>query len=535
MRRIRELLRLKYENGLPGRVIAAALGLSKGAVNDYLQRATAAGLSWPLPEDLTDTALERRLFPGTPSAGAQARPEPNWAYVDSELRRKGVTRSLLWQEYRADQPEGFGYAWFCDRYDTWKGRVSATMRQTHGAGEKVFVDYAGDTIDVIDPASGVATAMKLFVAAMGASSLVYAEARPSEGLADWIGCHVSLFAFLGGVPGMIVCDNLKSGVTKPDRYEPAINRTYQEMARHYGTSVVPARPYKPRDKAKVEQSVLLVERWVMARLRNQRFFSLAALNRAIADLVGELNARIMRAYGASREALPRRPRLPRRGGGLLLLGSLPADRRGSRRAHRRADDRGFHKEIEGHDADPHVPCTFTSCYSARMARLARVIVPDARARDAARRSPGADCLRRWRPGRLSRPPCRTDQETRRGGLGVLSDAQSRPPDRRPLRRPRARTRGRGGSPALYQRLERPGPVERPSVPEPLRLGRDGRGPPDRRGALRSDEPGPGPPGRPSAGLALVERPRPPHRQGRWPCRHEAVTRSDRRFRQLPGH
>jgi transposase len=177
------------------------------------------------------------------------------------------------------------------------------MRQKHGAGEKVFVDYAGDTLDVIDPASGVATAMKLFVAAMGASSLVYAQARPSEGLADWIGCHVGLFAFLGGVPGMIVCDNLKSGVTKPDRYEPAINRTYQEMARHYGTSVVPARPYKPRDKAKVEQSVLLVERWVMARLRNQRFFSLAALNEAIADLVGELNARIMRAYGASRAEL----------------------------------------------------------------------------------------------------------------------------------------------------------------------------------------------------------------------------------------
>ncbi len=303
MRRIRELLRLKYENGLPGRVIATALGLSKGAVNDYLQRAIAAGLSWPLPEDLTDTALERRLFPGAPSAGTPARPEPNWAYVDSELRRKGVTRSLLWQEYRADHPEGFGYAWFCDRYDNWKGRVSATMRQTHGAGEKVFVDYAGDTLDVIDPTTGVAAAMKLFVAAMGASSFVYAEARPGEGLADWIGCHVGLFAFLGGVPGMIVCDNLKSGVSKPDRYEPAINRTYQEMARHYGTSVVPARPYKPRDKAKVEQSVLLVERWVMARLRNQRFFSLAALNEAIADLVGELNARIMRAYGASRAEL----------------------------------------------------------------------------------------------------------------------------------------------------------------------------------------------------------------------------------------
>jgi transposase len=303
MRRIRELLRLKFENGLPGRAIAASLGISKGAVNDYLARARAAGLSWPLPADLNDTALERRLFPGLPSVEAAARPEPNWAYVDAELRRKGVTRSLVWQEYRADHPDGYGYSWFCDHFEAWKGRVSPTMRQSHGAGEKVFVDYAGDTIDVIDPADGVARPMKLFVAAMGASSYVYAEARPGEGLADWIGCHVGLFAFLGGVPGMIVCDNLKSGVTKPDRYEPAINRTYQEMARHYGTSVVPARPYKPRDKAKVEQSVLLVERWVMARLRNRRFFSLAELNMAIADLVGELNARIMRAYGASRAEL----------------------------------------------------------------------------------------------------------------------------------------------------------------------------------------------------------------------------------------
>jgi transposase len=272
-------------------------------VHDYLGRLAAAGLSWPLPEYLSDTELERRLFPGPPSAGSAGRPEPNWAYVDAELRRKGVTRALLWQEYRADYPEGYGYSWFCQHFDAWKGRVSATMRQRHGAGEKVFVDYAGDTIDVIDPASGAARPMKLFVAAMGASSYVYAEARPGEGLADWIGCHVGLFAFLGGVPGMIVCDNLKSGVTKADRYEPAINRTYQEMARHYGTSVVPARPYKPRDKAKVEQSVLLAQRWVVARLRNRRFFSLVELNGAIAELVGELNARVMRGYGASRAEL----------------------------------------------------------------------------------------------------------------------------------------------------------------------------------------------------------------------------------------
>jgi len=187
MRHIRELLRLKFENGLPGRMIAASLGLSKGAVHDYLGRLAAAGLSWPLPEDLTDTALERRLFPGPPSAGSAGRPEPNWAYVDAELRRKGVTRALLWQAYRADHPEGYGYSWFCEHFDAWKGRVSATMRQRHGAGEKVFVDYAGDTIDIFDPATGAARSMKLFVAAMRASSYIYAEARPGEGLADWIG------------------------------------------------------------------------------------------------------------------------------------------------------------------------------------------------------------------------------------------------------------------------------------------------------------------------------------------------------------
>ena len=302
MRRIRELLRLKYESGLPSRLIAASLGISKGAVGSYLRRAELAGLSWPLPADLSDTALEYRLFPRAPGADI-VRPVPNWAYVDQELRRPGVTRALLWQEYRADQPDGYGYTWFCVQFDAWKQRVSPTMRQRHGAGEKVFVDYAGDMIDVIDPVTGEALAMKLFVAAMGASSYIFAKARPSEGLADWIACHVDLMAFLGGVPGIIVCDNLKAAVTNPDRYDPGINRSYQDMARHYGTTVIPARPYKPRDKAKVEQSVLLAQRWILARLRNQRFFTLADLNAAIAELVGALNARVMRAYGASRAEL----------------------------------------------------------------------------------------------------------------------------------------------------------------------------------------------------------------------------------------
>jgi transposase len=303
MRRIRDLLRLKHENGLSSRQIASALGISKGSVGSYLQRAQALGLKWPLSAELTDTALERMLFAPSVTEAERSRPMPNWAYMDQELRRPGVTRRLLWQEYRADQPDGYGYTWFCVQFDVWKQCLSPTMRQRHAAGEKVFVDYAGDTIDVIDRQTGEARAMKLFVAALGASSYIYCEARPSEGLADWIGCHVNMFAFFGGATNVIVCDNLKSAVIKPDRYEPAINRTYQDMARHYGTTVIPARPYKPRDKAKVEQSVLLAQRWVLACLRNRRFFSLAELNLAIADLVGGLNARVMRAYGLSRAEL----------------------------------------------------------------------------------------------------------------------------------------------------------------------------------------------------------------------------------------
>ncbi|CAH1662231.1 MULTISPECIES: IS21 family transposase [unclassified Chelatococcus] len=303
MRRIRELLRLKYENGLSSRTIAASLGISKGAVGAYLSRARAAGLDWPLPEAMDDTALERRLFPGQPTAAEDRGPEPDWRHVDRELRRPAVTRALLWQEYRTEHPDGYGYSWFCERYEAWKQRASPTMRQRHAAGEKVFVDYAGDTIDVIEPITGEAQAMKLFVGALGASSYVYAEARPSEGLADWIGCHVGMFAAFGGVTSLTVCDNLKAAVTNADRYDPGLNRTYQDMARHYGTTILPARSRKPRDKSKVEVSVQIAQRWVLARLRNRRFFSLVELNQAIAELVADLNGRLMRGYGMSRAEL----------------------------------------------------------------------------------------------------------------------------------------------------------------------------------------------------------------------------------------
>lgn len=210
---------------------------------------------------------------------------------------------LLWEEYRASYPEGFAYMWFCTHYDAWKGRVRPTMRQTHVGGEKVFVDFAGDTIDVIDPESGEVRAMKLFVATMGASNYTYAEAVATEGVEDWIGAHVRMFSFLDGVPRVVVPDNLKSAVLKVDRYDPGLNRTHAEMAEHYGTAILPARPRKPRDKAKVEVAVQVAQRWILARLRNRRFLSLAELNVAIRRLLDELNMRVMRGYGATRADL----------------------------------------------------------------------------------------------------------------------------------------------------------------------------------------------------------------------------------------
>ena len=198
---------------------------------------------------MDDEGLELLLFPA-PIAASQSdrRVVPDWIYVEKELRRRSVTRLLLWEEYRAANPDGFGYTWFCTTFEAWKKRARPTMRQTHMGGEKVFVDFAGDTIDIFDPITGEAQAMKLFVAAMGASNYTYAEACPSESLPDWIGMHTNLFRFLGGVPKFVVCDNLKAAVTNPDRYDPGLNRTYAEMASHYGTAILAARPRRPKDK-----------------------------------------------------------------------------------------------------------------------------------------------------------------------------------------------------------------------------------------------------------------------------------------------
>ncbi len=302
MRKIRDAMRL-HASGLSTRKIAASLGVSQSTASEYLQRAERAGLAWPLPDGLTDAALERRLFHPTGGETRVVRARPDWPMIHRELRRTGVTLSLLWEEYRAVHPDGYGYSRFCDLYRRWEGRLTPTMRQHHVAGEKMFVDYAGATLEVIDPKTGEIRQAQLFVAALGASNFTFAEASWTQGLADWIGSHCRAFGYFGGVTAQIVSDNLKSGVTKACFYEPTVNRTYADMAAHYGTAVVPARPRKPRDKAKVEVAVQVAQRWIVARLRNRRFFSLAKLNAAIRELLDQLNDRVTRHLGASRRAL----------------------------------------------------------------------------------------------------------------------------------------------------------------------------------------------------------------------------------------
>lgn len=249
MRKTREVLRLKFACGLSKRRIAAALGIGVTTAGDYVARARRAGLCWPLPADLSDEALERRLF-APPAGRSGSRPEPDWAAIHLELRRPDVTLALLWEEYRGRTPEGFGYSWFCEHYRRWSGRLAPTMRQTHVAGEKLFSDYAGRSVEVIDGASGEIRRAQVFVAALGASSYTYAEASWTQGLADWVGAHVRCFAHLGGVPRQLVSDNLKAAVTRPCRYEPGLNPTFQELAEHYAVAILPARVRKPRDKAK---------------------------------------------------------------------------------------------------------------------------------------------------------------------------------------------------------------------------------------------------------------------------------------------
>ncbi len=303
MRKIRDVLRLSQALGLSQRQVAGSVRLGQSTVWDYLRRWKVSGLTWEQVEALDDEALEQCLFPSERSSPEGQRALPDWSAMHQELKTQGVTLSLLWQEYREVHPDGYGYSRFCDLYRAWKGRLDVSLRQDYRGGEKLFVDYAGQTVDVIDRTSGEVRAAQIFVAVLGASNYSYAEATWSQDLRDWIGAHVHAFEAIGGVVELVVPDNLKSGVTKPDYYEPDVNPTYAEMAAHYGVAVLPARVKRPRDKAKVESGVLQVERWILARLRHQTFFSLRELNRSIRGLLDELNDRPLKVLKISRRAL----------------------------------------------------------------------------------------------------------------------------------------------------------------------------------------------------------------------------------------
>lgn len=302
MRQIREILRLAWSCGQSRSAIAKTCGVGKTTVTDTLTRAAAAKLTWPLPS-LTDDSLEDLLFPSRHSPPIRHRPEPDWLALHQELiSDKDLTIMLLWQEYKSQEPAGYQYSQFCDLFRNWRKSLDLCMRQDHRPGEKLFVDYCGRTLPIVNPSTGEVRDAQVFVAVMGASNYTYAEATFSQGLADWTGSHVRAFQYFGGVPRAVVPDNLRSAVSKPCRYEPLINPTYQEMAAHYDTAIIPARVRRPKDKAKAEVGVQIVQRFVLAGLRNHTFFSLAEANAAIRERLELLNTRQFRKFRGSRRS-----------------------------------------------------------------------------------------------------------------------------------------------------------------------------------------------------------------------------------------
>jgi transposase len=302
MRNIREILRLHFESGLSRRQIARSCNIAHSTVVAYLQRAAQVQIRWPLPEEMDDTALER-LLAGSSPPSTPRRPRPDTAYLLQEMRKKHVTLALLWQEYREAHPDGYGYTQFCHCYHEARRQLDVTLRQEHRAGEKLFTDFAGDTLPIHDPHTGQTYPAYLFVAVLGASSYTFARAVLSMNLPNWIELHVQALEFLGGVPEILVPDNTSCAVLRPDRYEPDLNPAFAQMAAHYGTAIIPARVRKPRDKAKVEAGVLLAERWILAALRHHSFFALAELNDAIGPLLPKLNARPFHRLPTCRAAL----------------------------------------------------------------------------------------------------------------------------------------------------------------------------------------------------------------------------------------
>lgn len=341
MRKVKEILRLYWEEGLSRRQIARSCSISRSAVSEYIARAQKAGLRHPLPEELDDATIEAKLFPKEEPTGKAIRPMPAMEEIHRELQKKGVTLQLLWLEYKDKYPEGYQYSQFCELYRKWKSTLGLTLRQEHRAGEKMFVDFAGQTIPVTNPTTGEVTQSEIFVAVLGASNYTYSEALESQALPCWIRGHVNGYEYFGGVASVTVPDNLKSGVTKTCRYEPDINTTYYEMSRHYGTVIIPARPGKPKDKAKVEAGVLLVSRWIIAALRNYTFFSIEEVNKKIKELLERLNNRKFKTLNTSRKELFLSLDKP-------ALKPLPLRRYEYARFMKTRVKGDYHVEVEGH-------------------------------------------------------------------------------------------------------------------------------------------------------------------------------------------
>jgi transposase len=341
MRKIREVLRLRLDRRASVREIASACNIGRTTVDEYLHRASAAGLSWPLGEDLTDAELTRLLFPPRPAKDEPARPMPDWVTVQSRLMRKGMTLLLLWQRYREDHPNGYGYSRYAGLYRQWLGQTDVRMLQRHKAGQKLFVDWSGQKIGITDPKTGALTQASVFVAAMGASHYIFARAYESEQLANWLQGHVEAFEFYGAAPEVVVPDNPKTGIEKACRYEPTLNPSYADLAQHYGIAVVPARVRKPRDKAKVENAVLQVERWVLAPLGERTFFSLDEANEAIAGQLARLNDKVMKGPGLSRKQLFELEDLP-------AMRPLPPSGYSFTQWKRAKVAPDYHVEVEGH-------------------------------------------------------------------------------------------------------------------------------------------------------------------------------------------
>jgi transposase len=307
MRKIREILRLKH-SGRSQREIAGAVRASVGTVCEQLKRAKACGLTWQQAQQLSDAELEALLFRDASRSVCTERSEIDFKHLHHELHRSGVTLQLLWEEYqagaltRAIGTKPYQYSHFCELYRAWRARLKPSMRRVHVAGERAFIDYSGKKLRLTDRMTGEAREVELFVMVLGASNYTFAEASQTQTLPDFVSSTIRGFEHFGGVPEAIVPDQLRSAVRGPDRYEPDINPTYLEMAQHYNVAVLPARPRRPKDKAKVETGVLIVQRWILARLRNRTFFELGELNHAVAELLEELNHRPFKKLQGTRES-----------------------------------------------------------------------------------------------------------------------------------------------------------------------------------------------------------------------------------------